>query len=246
MFKNIVVFVIAICSSLPILGREFARPHNFRQAKNIANHIFMNYPETIYSGCQLGAAKHVDLNSCGFKPNVNSPRDLRLEYEHLLPMASAKHHFKCWREPLCVNAKGRTFKGRRCCQQIDQSFQQLEGELFNLWPEVGSINQARHDFKFTEFSDVEKKRLGRYRGLPIYIDFKYKRIEPRDEAKGLVARASLFVFRQYKIRLSQAQLKLFQYWNKKYPPKEMELKWAAKIAKIEGYPNTFISEWDEH
>ena len=186
---------------------QYFLPQNFNQAKSVIYNLLIQDLETIYSGCKINADKKIDFASCNFIPYQTIVRDQRIELEHILPMAHAKFHFQCWREPVCVDKNGHKFKGRRCCQQIDPKFRQLEGELYNLWPEIGEINRARSCHKFTEFTASERQTIGLYRNLPVYIDFKHRRIEPREAVKGLVARSNLFVASKYKIRLSKAQLK---------------------------------------
>ena len=238
---SIIFYVFSICGSC----KEATPPNTFNQSKIIANKIFILFPETIYSGCSFDLLQRIDYESCGFTPNPNNLRDHRVELEHLFPMAHAKHHFSCWSKSVCINSKGKEFKGRLCCREVDPKFNALEAELYNLQPEVGSINRARNAYKFTEYSNKEKRRLKKYRNLPLYIDFKKGKVEPRDEVKGLVARANLFVSKKYKIRLSKQQLQLFNHWNKKYPPSKKETLWARQVAKVVGYENPFITRWSE-
>lgn len=245
MHKKILLLLLLLYVSCSTIAKPQVSPQSFPQAKLIARSIIDIYQETIYSGCKLINAKQIDFNSCQFSVNPKKIRDSRIEFEHMLPMSHAKYHFKCWREPLCIDKNGKKFKGRNCCQQIDPKFRQLEGELYNIWPEIGSINKARSNFKFTEFNNSERDKLGNFRGLPIYIDFTHRKLEPRKSVKGLVARANLFVAKRYNIRLSGAQVKLFKAWNIKYPPSKAELAWAKKIYSITGVENEYISKWQQ-
>ncbi|WP_244917911.1 endonuclease [Legionella busanensis] len=77
-------------------------------------------------------------------------------------------------------------------------------------------------------------------GCPITIDKKSRRVEPADFAKGIVARANLFMAYKYGIDLSEAQRNLFIAWDKEFPPNANEKWWAEAVAKIEGYPNPYI------
>lgn len=47
---------------------------------------------------------------------------------------------------------------------------------------------------------------------------------------------------KYNIRLSAAQRKLFEAWDKQFSPSDWEKKWAGKVAEIEGYQNPYISK----
>ena len=146
-------------------------------------------------------------------------------------------HFKCWREPICQK-EGKPYKGRQCCERVDASFRHMESELYNLWPEVGLVNQARSNYRFAQLA-----QQGSYYGCRITIDKTSRQVEPSDEVKGLIARAYLFMSQQYTIPLSSSQNKLFLAWNKRFPPTAWEREWAGQVAFIEGYENPFITQW---
>lgn len=76
------------------------------------------------------------------------------------------------------------------------------------------------------------------------IDKSSRRAEPPDSAKGVVARAYLFIMSEhYGLSLSPSQKKLFIGWNKKFAPSTWEKQWALQVALIEGYENKYISQW---
>ena len=77
------------------------------------------------------------------------PRAHRLEWEHMMPAENFGRHFKCWREPLCISQSGKRYRGRKCCEKIDAQFQKTEAELYNLWPAIGLVNQARSNYCFS-------------------------------------------------------------------------------------------------
>ncbi len=237
---NIIIITCLLCISFAGFAKEITKPNTFFQAKSIARQLFIAYTETIYSGCSFDLLRRIDFTTCDFEHNPNIHRDKTIEFEHMLPMSNVKPQFACWTKPLCTNTKGKKYGGRRCCQHMSRKFNQLEAELFNLWPEIGTINRIRSNYKFTEFTKSQKQQLGKYRGLPLHVDFKHKQIEPRDEAKGIVARASLFMAKKYHIALSNDQLELFNRWNQQYPPNKTEIFWAKQVARIEGYNNEFI------
>lgn len=62
----------------------------------------------------------------------------------------------------------------------------METALYNLWPEVGVINQARSNYRFSVLPEQTD-----YLGCTMKIDKKLRRAEPPDAAKGVVARAYL-------------------------------------------------------
>lgn len=211
-------------------------PSSFNQAKKIAGKIFANHQQTLYCQCQY-ENKNVDLISCGMESANIIKRAHRIEWEHIMAAEHFGQHFKCWREPLCQKG-GKPYKGRQCCERVDASFRHMESELYNLWPEVGLVNQARSNYRFAQLT-----QQGSYYGCRITIDKTSRQVEPSDEIKGLVARAHLFMSQQYAIPLSSSQNKLFLAWNKRFPPTAWEREWAAQIAFIEGYENPYITQW---
>lgn len=229
-----VAFSALICINLS----GAAPPSTFSQAKKIAAQIFAQNPYTLYCGCQYDAHKQIDLSTCGMQAAQNHARAHRLEWEHMMPAENFGRQLPCWREKVCSYENGQAYKGRKCCVQFSEVFRKMEAELYNLWPAVGLVNQARSNYRFSDFGAASSIAL--FYGCPILIDRQLKQVEPRDEAKGIVARANLFMAYQYNIRLSGSQKALFEAWNKQFPPEEWEKKWATEVALIEGYNNSFI------
>lgn len=213
-----------------------ASPHNFAKAKKIAAEIFERHQTTLYCQCNY-EQKQVDLSSCNMNEATQHKRALRIEWEHIMAAEHFGKHFVCWREPLCEK-NGKAYKGRQCCERIDASFREVESELYNLWPEVGLVNQARSNYRFAQLTQKST-----YYGCPITIDKFSRQVEPANEVKGIIARAYLFMSQRYKIPLSPAQNKLFLAWNKQFPPTEWEREWERQVAAIEGYDNEFITDW---
>ena len=217
---------------MPSVG--LTNTHCFYNSKKIAKTIFQNHRETLYCGCRFNQNFKVDLQRCNMNKARHIPRAHNVEWEHMMPAENFGRQFRCWREKLCTH-KGKSFKGRKCCQKIDKKFNEAEGELYNLWPAVGVVNQARSNFRFTPLEGSDD-----FYGCPIKINARLRKVEPPDRAKGIVARANLFMSLKYKIKLSPSQRKLFEIWDKKFPPSAWELEWSQRIKKIEGYPNPYI------
>ncbi|HHS8465283.1 TPA: endonuclease [Legionella pneumophila] len=214
-------------------------PPSFAQAKKWVKQLFEAHPSTLYCGCSF-AHGTIDLHSCGMIEATSKKRAHRLEIEHVVAAEHFGQQFACWREPLCQDNHGRAFKGRKCCQKIDARFRQMEAELYNLWPAVGLVNQGRSNYRFGMVPQQTS-----YYGCPIKIDSKLRRVEPDDAAKGIVARASLFMAKRYQLKLSKAQRQLFSSWNRQFPPSSWEYTWAAAVAAREGYENPYISHWSK-
>ena len=220
---------IIICFLLLSNAVNAEQINNFLDAKKIIISLFSEYSETLYCGCGFDKRGQLLKQSCSVNATKYLERSNKVEMEHMFAMAHAKHHFPCWRNG-----------GRKNCQKTDPNFNKFEAELYNLWPVVGSINARRSDYRYGEFSLNEKKQIGWFDSCPIYIDPMSRKVEPRNEVKGIVARANLFISDRYKISLSKQQRQLFVSWHNKFPPNDIELHWASNIAKIQGYENHYI------
>lgn len=161
-------------------------------------------------------------------------RSHRLEWEHMMPAEHFGKQLACWREPLCEK-NGKRFKGRKCCELIDNQFKHMEAELYNLWPSVGLINQLRSNYRYGVIANKAKSF-----GCDFSEQKKQRVVEPADVAKGIVARANLFMAYRYKLRLSDSQRQLFEAWNTLFPPTSWEMDWARQVEAFEGYKNPYI------
>lgn len=159
----------------------------------------------------------------------------KIEWEHMMPAENFGRYLKCWQEKIC-SFKNKPAKGRKCCEKIDPLFNQMEGELYNLWPAVGLVNQVRSNYRYSTVDSDEKLY-----GCDFKVDETLRKAEPADRAKGIVARANLFMAEKYSISLSPSQQKLFEAWNQQFPPSAWEKRWATRVAEIEGYQNHFIT-----
>lgn len=210
-------------------------PNSFHQAKKIAARIFSDHQQTLYCQCLYDRHHAVNLSSCGMQAADGIKRAHRTEWEHAMAAENFGKHFQCWRTPLCEK-NGKPYKGRKCCQKIDARFRHIEAELYNLWPAVGLVNQARSNYRFGVVNDKQD-----FYGCAFAVNKQLRRAEPPDGAKGVVARANLFIADHYGIRISDGQRQLLNSWNNQYPPDVWEVEWAKRVAVIEGYDNPYIT-----
>ncbi len=229
-------FVVFIMNMLMLSSGIAARPYNFTSAKKMAKIIFYEHQETLYCACKYNNDNEINLSSCNMQSAASIQRAHRLEWEHMMPAVNLGQHLLCWKKSLCTINQGKAFKGRKCCEKIDEKFRLAESELYNLWPSVGLVNQVRSNYRYS----MLPSHKGFY-GCPFDANTQLRKVEPADSAKGIVARANLFMADKYNIRLSAAQRKLFEAWDKQFPPSDWEKKWAGKVAEIEGYQNPYIS-----
>lgn len=104
----------------------------------------------------------------------------------MIPAENFGRQFSCWRDgdAKCVNTKGKTFKGRRCCEKVDKDYRIMQADKHNLFPAVGELNADRSNFRF----DFELAKPERYGECKFNVDFKQRRAFVKEEIRGVIAR----------------------------------------------------------
>jgi deoxyribonuclease-1 len=74
-------------------------------------------------------------------------------------------------------------------------------------------------------------------GYELKISKIEKLVEPREEIKGTIARAFLYMSARYPIALSNSQRLLYQQWHYRYPPDDWEITWNALVNEVQGNTN---------
>lgn len=227
---KLVRVILFLCLVVNVSHAFADPPANFAVAKRFAKQIFRDHKETFYCGCRFDKHGKIDLQSCGYKIQGNHRRATRIEWEHIMPVSLWGQHLPCWKNAICCR-KSHCYKGRRCCRKVDKRFAQMEADLHNLVPAIGELNALRSNYRFSVLPFVEPGQLGT---CEIKIDPETRRVEPRAEIKGVIARAYLYMSTTYGITLSDSQQQLMNAWNKLYPPDAWEIEWDKRVAFIQG------------
>jgi len=205
---------------------------DFRRAKKRLVVLHKSSQQTLYCGCTY-KGQTVDPKSCGLRSSGKQRnRALRLEWEHVVPAEAFGQSFKEWREGAVICGKKR---GRKCAEK-NPIFRRMEGDMYNLWPEVGEINALRSNFSMAELSQSEVNF-----GL-CKIKIANRKFEPSDQAKGIVARVYQYMDLAYPGRgiISEKNQKLFEAWDKLYPPNDWECQRAQAIEAVQRNPNIIL------
>ncbi len=206
-----------------------SRPHevghrNFRDAKKVLPRIYQGHEFDFYCGCRYDG-KQVDLKSCGYKVRKDANRASRIEWEHVVPAWVIGHQRQCWQEG-----------GRRQCVRTDRLFNQAEGDLHNLVPAIGELNNDRGNYRFT----VWEENPSMYGQCAVAVDFKQRRVQPRPDERGKIARIYFYMHDKYGMRMSQQERRLFCAWHRTYPVDAWELERDRRIAAIQGNHNPYV------
>ena len=204
-------------------------PPTFSQAKKMAAQIYKDHRITFYCGCKYDKYGKIDLSSCGYTVRKNKRRAGRVEWEHIFPAAAMGQNLTCWREPICKKKNGKTYKGRKCCEKIDRKFRRMITDLHNLVPAIGEVNGDRNNFSYA-LLDEKPFQYGR---CEMIIDSKSKKVEPPPLTRGFIARTYFYMHNTYGLPISQKQYKLFEVFDKQYPPTAWEIERNNRIAKIQ-------------
>lgn len=243
-FKKLIYSFFSILFILSSGNLLAEHPKSFQEAKKQARIIWSSNPETIYCGCKFDEHLNVDHKSCGYDPRESRRANI-VEWEHLVPASWFGKQRECWREPICEKKNGKKYKGRKCCEKIDAEFRKMYTDLHNIAPSIGEVNQARNDYRFGQFYPESREQKYNFHGCKIIVNTQYRIVEPRDEVKGLIARAHLYMASTYPFKLSANQEEMFSRWNKAYPPSDWEIKWNMKVREVQGNDNTYISNYAE-
>ena len=206
---------------------------SFNEAKRVLPSIYrqLDAPQSVYCGCDLKITRNrfrADLKSCGYAVRKKPKRARLVEIEHIMPAWEFGHQLKCWQRG-----------GRENCSQNNAAFKLMEGDLHNLFPAVGEVNADRSNYRFQLWNG----RPYQYGKCEMLVDFKGRRAQPPERSRGLIARAYLYMVLQYKgLRLAKQQRRLFEAWNRMYPPDTNECLRNVLIKKLQGNDNPFVTE----
>ena len=221
---------------------------SFSKAKKILQNKIYNtkdlqiafYSKCTYESKKINASKYklvVNKESCDYTPRTKSKRAHYIEWEHIVPAHAFGHNLSCWNNgnDICTQkSNNKPYKGRKCCNKVSKEFQLMQADMYNLVPAIGEINGDRNNFSFTELSG-EPRIYGK---IDFEVDFKTRKVEPPEYAKGQIARTYLYFKKTYNLPISKKQMQLYNAWNTQYPITDKEKSIYKKIEKIQ--ENKFI------
>ncbi len=233
--------VAAVLAFVPALSFSQGNTVNdsFNKAKQLLEkEVYFDHRVTLYCAAKFDSRKNITLPA-GFVTQKHQKRAGRVEWEHVVAAENFGRSFKEWREgdPVCVNNKGKSYKGRRCAERANQEYRFMQADMYNLYPAIGAVNAARQNYNFqmlphakSSFGTCEMKIEGR-------------RAEPPERARGQIARTHLYMAASYpRFRLSDQQRKLMTAWDKMYPVDAWECQRAQRNEKIQKNENSFVKD----
>ena len=226
------VLFLLLTLSFTVNANGNSKFQSFNKAKKIMEGMVYSLlpKKTLYCKASFKGKRITDPN--GFYSSKYKKRSKRMEWEHVVSAENFGRTFSEWRDghPLCITKKGEYFKGRNCASKVNKEYRYMQADLYNLYPAIGAVNALRSNYRYAM---ITGETLG---DCEMVIDD--RKANPLDRAKGVVARVSLYFAETYKrYKLSKAQRKLFEIWDRQFPVTETECKRNKIIEGIQGNVN---------
>jgi deoxyribonuclease-1 len=207
---------------------------SFSKAKRALRRLYDREPQrTLYADCPFFEWK-LDWAKCCFVPEREVRK--RIEWEHVVPAAAFGRGFVEWRDGHreCVDKRGKRYHGRKCARRTNATFRLAEGDMHNLVPVIGDLNERR-GHKTVGLVDGEPRIYG---SCDVEIETVF---EPRPGARGDVARAYLYMAAAYAtFALEGAQRAMLERWHRSDPPDPRERRRNDFIEAEQGNRNPWI------
>lgn len=231
---NKVIIIIPLLLTFTSALARNNKIKKFTKAKKEISKIYGRRGISFYCGCEYNRKK-IKHSTCGYKFSKYKKRSEKLEWEHIVPAHAFGQSFKSWRDgdPKCKNRK-KSYKGRKCARKIDNLFNFMESDLYNLVPAVGSINAYRSNKSMAMITDSTFESFGQCQ-----VKISKSKIEPPNNRKGDIARIYQYMDLAYPGHgiISNKNEKLFKAWDEQDPVSRDECLHHEKIAKTQGNIN---------
>ncbi|QIZ75521.1 endonuclease [Ferrimonas lipolytica] len=223
------VVVVLLASLLSVSA--VAAPSSFRSAKKTLSTMYQaELPlKSVYCGCDFeaqGKKLVPQLADCGYQIRKQQTRATRIEWEHVMPAWQFGHQLQCWQQG-----------GRKNCRK-DKRFKAMEADMHNLYPAIGEVNGDRSNYAFSDWNG----RPTQYGRCEMVVDFKARKVQPPQRARGQIARSYLYMAEHYRINLSKSQQRLYSSWHTMYPATESECKRHRLVSSKQGWSNPYIAQ----
>jgi deoxyribonuclease-1 len=222
-------FLVGLLLTTSVLAAENA----YRQAKQQALVIYQANPKTFY--CERSFDKTGQLKDVAGESLKEGAT--KIQWEHIMPAKQFGGHLACWQRTLCRDRHGNPFKGRKCCQLTNPTFQTMEADLHNLVPILPKLNHLRSHYAFQEKLSGQKP----IDSCTFFVDKKRHTVSVDPKWRGFIARAYLYMHATYGIPLSKEEQVQYKRWHRENPPDAWEIKRHALIASGQKTINPYIA-----
>ncbi|WXL26367.1 endonuclease [Ectopseudomonas mendocina] len=124
----------------------------------------------------------------------------------------------------------------RQCNIMNPRYVFIASDLHNYYPALSQVDQARSNAQFGTLDDSAQVSFAE---LGCEMKTSFKMVEPRDDAKGNVARALFYMHVEYDLPIP-GDVATFKQWHEMDPPDADERLRNDKIEALQGSRNRFI------
>jgi len=221
---------LIICTSIAANEQDLAK-------------IYADFPQTFFCSCQFEAEKMQLLeNNCLGQELLSSPFAEKVRWASLIPAHEFSNDLQCWHEPEsfseCRNNDGGNFLSpQSCCRKVSEEYRIRESNLHNLIPVMAKIDKQRQNLSFSQVYNTESP----YSACNLKLDPRARKIEPKDNLKGDIARIFFYFESLGYIRLSHRARPLMEIWDMKDPVNDSECMLHDKKAALSGLKNPYVA-----
>lgn len=200
----------------------------------LARDVYFDVRTDRYCECSFDSCLRVDLATCPMRTEQFQNRQGGIEWEHVVPASDFGRQRPCWR-----NAPQGT-DGRTHCGRVDATYRIMEADPHNLIPVIGALNAIRSNYRFGMVSAGTEDPIVSGCGFRVAREGGGRFIEPPDAVKGQIARIYFYFEGRYSHRIAGSQRRVFDAWNKQFPPDASEIERDQRLAAITGVSNPFV------
>jgi len=210
-------------------------PTSFDAAKRmLARDVYFDVRTDRYCGCTFDSRLRVDLVTCPMRTEQFHNRQEGIEWEHVVPASDFGRQRACWRSP------PQGTDGRTHCGRVDETYRIMEADPHNLIPVIGALNAIRSNYRFGMVGAGTEDPIVSGCGFRVAREGGGRFVEPPDAVKGQVARIYFYFEDRYGHRIGRSQRRVFDAWNKQFPPDAAEIERDQRLAAITGVSNPFV------
>jgi deoxyribonuclease I len=124
----------------------------------------------------------------------------------------------------------------RQCSIMTPDFPYMAADLHNLYPVLKRVDEARGT---AQFGEMDANTPSAFADIGCQMKTSFRIVEPRDEAKGNIARAIFHMHKTYGLPIP-SPLEMYQKWHQMDPPDAEEKTRNDRIEALQGTRNDYI------
>ena len=200
----------------------------------LQNSVYHDHAQTFFCEALFDSEGVLTLPE-GFETKGRRASDLRLAWGHIVPVEEFGPAFPEWSEGhlQCLDNKKIAFTGHACAEKTSVAFRQMQADMYNLYPMINFVKEARVNHNFgmvsgvaSSFGSCQMKIGGR-------------RMEPPAMTRGQIARTYMYMAEAYpQFVMSDYRANLMQAWDSTYPVSAWECTRAKRIEALQGNENS--------